>query len=311
MKKLMLICLLLFSFRSFSQTSIHARLDTAKAVVGQTIHLNIKVVQSEATRITWPLLNDSIGGVDVINSENPDTQKTSGNQLLISKRIQLMAFDSGNFIIPSLSFIVEDKAGKKELQTDPLKLEVFYVPVDTTKEIKDIAPIVEVPYDWKYIISIVAMLLLIALAAWFIYKKYFKNRKKPEVVIPEIKRPFHEIALEELDALAKAGLWQQGKVKEYYTELTDILRRYITSRWNLNAMELTSDEILSAGFIHLLQAENKMQLEFVLRNADLVKFAKLLPLPNDHENALKFSIALVKSSIPAVSVDVSKEEVKS
>jgi hypothetical protein len=213
MKKLILVLLLFLSFRSFSQTSITARLDTAKAVVGQTINLNVKVVQSESTRITWPLLNDSIGGVDVVNTENPDTQKTSGNQLLISKRIQLMAFDSGNFIIPSLSFIVEDKAGKKELLTDPLQLEVFYVPVDTTKEIKDIAPIVEVPYDWKFILMMAAIVLLVVLVAWFIYKKYFKNRKKPELVIPEIKRPFHEIALEELEYLAKAGLWQQGKVK--------------------------------------------------------------------------------------------------
>jgi hypothetical protein len=127
-------------------------------------------------------------------------------------------------------------------------------------------------------------------------------------LITQQKTP-HETALEELAALRNAGLWQLGKVKDYYTELTEILRRYISERYLLNAMELTSDEILSAGFMRLLDNSSMENLTFILRTADLVKFAKAKPLPQDHDQCMTAAESFVKATIPSPVLNV-KEEVK-
>ena len=307
--KCIVILVIALAHSAAAQTSVTARLDTAKALVGQVVALDIKVVQPQGIEVFWPLLNDSIGGVDLINSGEADTQKTSGDQLLITRRFELMPFDSGNFVIPALVFNVRSPKGNQELATDPLKLEVFYMPVDTTKEIKDIAPLIEVKYDWKNALLIAAGILLIAIAAWFLYKK-FKKEKETIIVAPDKLKPSHELALEELEQLRLAGLWQQGRIKEYYTELTDILRRYISTRWNINAMELTSDEILSAGFVKLLGNEDRARLQFILNTADLVKFAKALPIAADHENCMLNAVEFVKASIPQPVIEKPEEEVK-
>ncbi len=306
--RIIFFLLLTFSVAlSPAQTSVTSRLDTAKAVVGQTIGMEVKLVQTPEAEVFWPLLSDSLGGLDLINTGTADTQKTSDRQLLITRRYELMAFDSGNFVIPELTFNVRSPKGNQELTTNPLSLQVFLMPVDTTKAIKDIAPLVEVPYDWIRLLLIILGVAILAFLIYWLYKRYTRKKDVVEVAKETI-RPPHEIALEELEKLRVAGLWQQGRVKVYYTELTDILRRYISSRWNINAMELTSDEILSAGFFHLLGDEKK-HLVFILQMADLVKFAKALPLPADHENCLSGAFEFVKASVPAPAFEI-KEDTK-
>jgi len=309
MQRLVFFILFAFALKVASaQTTVTSRLDTTKAIVGQTVGMEVKIVQAPETEVFWPLLNDSIGGVDLINTGTADTQKTSDQQLLITRRYVLMAFDSGSFVIPPLTFNVRSPKGNADISTNPLRLEVFLMPVDTTKAIKDIAPLVEVPYDWLNLLLIILGVILLAAIVYWLYKRYTGKKEVVEVA-KELKRTPHEIALEELEKLRVAGLWQQGRVKIYYTELTDILRRYISARWNINAMELTSDEILSSGFVRLLGNEKK-HLVFILQMADLVKFAKALPLPADHENCLAGAVEFVKASIP-VPVTELKEEAKS
>ena len=294
------------------ETGISARLDSTKTIVGATVNLEVKVSLPADAEAFWPVLNDSVGNLDLINTGEVDSQRTSdGLSYLLTRNYTLMAFDSGLYEIPPLRVNVRrNNKDQQALVTDVLKLQVYLVPVDTTAEIKDIAPLVEVPYDWKtLLIWTLAGLLLIAAGIW-IYRKYFRGRQKEIVTVSAPVKPPHETALEELAALRNAGLWQLGKVKDYYTELTDILRRYISERFRVNAMELTSDEVLSAGFIRLLENDTKEHLTVILRTADLVKFAKSKPLPQDHEQCMTFAEAFVRSTIPAPAAAV-KEEVRS
>lgn len=291
-----LFVLMLIANLGVAQTSITSRLDTTRTIPGKPFGMEVKVVQDKGDEIFWPMLTDSVGGLDVVNIGVNDTQTTSGNQLLITRKYQLMAFDSGVYNLPPLTFNLRSPKGNKEYLTEPLRIEVNYMAVDTTKAIKDIAPIVTVPYDWKMLLLIASGIIILIIAGFYLYKRY-KNRKVEVIAEPEPAGLPHEIALAELEALKTSGLWQQGRVKEYYTELTDILRRYITRRWNLNAMELTSDEILSAGFVKIIGVSEKEKLRFILQTADLVKFAKALPLAADHETAMNYAAEFVNASV--------------
>lgn len=314
MRKCVAVFFVLICFRAplFAQeTSISAKLDSTRTLVGEPVNLEIKVSLPVNAEAFWPVLSDSIGRLDIISTGEIDSQKTSdGLSYLLTRSYSLMAFDSGEVIIPPLQVNVRSgNADQRSLVTEELKLQVYLVPVDTTADIKDIAPLVAVPYDWKTLVLIILGALILIAAGIWLYMKYFRKIKQAETQVTTQKRTPHEIAMEELAALRNSGLWQLGKVKDYYTELTDILRRYISERYLLNAMELTSDEILSAGFMRLLDNPSREHLTFILRTSDLVKFAKAKPLPQDHDQCMTAAESFVRATIPAPVLNV-KEEVK-
>ena len=117
--------------------------------------------------------------------------------------------------------------------------------------------------------------------------------EKPKVIIPP-----HTKALEELEKLALKKLWQEGKIKEYYTGITDILREYIYGRYGIGAAEMTSDEIMQALKRKDINEAMKGKLMEIMVLADLVKFAKENPLPEDHEFCFNASIDFIKETTP-------------
>ncbi len=131
----------------------------------------------------------------------------------------------------------------------------------------------------------------------------FKIRSKPKL-------PAHVIALNELEDLRLKKLWQAGKVKEYYTVMTDVIRVYLEDRFDINAIEMTTDEILAVMRKQNLESKVQQKLRQTLILADLVKFAKENPLPLDNDNSLSDSIVFVEETIPVQEEDKEESENK-
>jgi hypothetical protein len=300
---------LLASYVCFSQQlNVKAEIDTSSIRIGEQVNLRLSAFlsQGDERHIKWPALGDTITSkIEVVSKSKLDTQMAATGQMIISQTVQITAFDSGFHPVPPIIFTIKEDTNVIA-ETDPLLLEVVTVPVDTTKDIKDIKDPVEAPFTWReaipYIIGAAVAILVIALIIYYIRKR----RSKPAVVkTPEIIKTADEIALEQLESLANEKLWQQGKTKEYYVRLSDIMRVYIEQRYRIPAMEQTSDEILRS-LRSILDDAHRVRLRQVLLLSDLVKFAKEHPIGTENEmtlqNAKEFVIETKQVVKPATEV---------
>lgn len=308
MKHLIKIFFLIISMMFFCN-EIHAqgvvataKLDTNIVVVGQPFTLELSITQPKDVKIDWPYISDSIGLLEVVKNEGLDTIPVEDNTILMrTQKVTIMAFDSGMFVIPGFTIDYKVRNTNAKVYTDPLSVKVFLMPVDTTKAIKDIHPIQDVPYDWLFIGLVVLGVLVLAVIIWLVvrYLKKAKERDDANKVVIAPKQSPYEIAMASFEQLKKEEIWQQGDVKKYYSELTEIVRAYIQNRWMIPALEFTSDEILEHAFIKQIDAAENEKLVYLLRLADLVKFAKAIPHVSEHELSFTNAIKFVEATTPA------------
>ena len=256
-------------------------------------------VQHDPTlsRIAWPGVPDSFGKLEVLKKDKIDTIK-QGRFVQYRQLLLVTGFDSGLFTIPPFQLAVMPKSGAPYmLQTGAINMLVQPVPVDTTKPFKPIKGIMVVEASWLdylgWIIAGVIALLAIALIVYFLRQK--KHKIPPPPPAPE---PLHIRAMKLLDELESEGLWQKGQVKEYYVRLTDILRSYIEARYQVRAMERTTDELSAAAKGHPELCLHAAKLYNVLATADMAKFARAQPLPAEHVAAMQATREFIVASIP-------------
>ena len=308
MKKQLYLLLLLLSTAVFAQQKqVVTSIDTTKNKIGAEFKLSIKTTVDTSARVIFPKLKN-VGALEVIQSYPIDTVKMDGRYELI-KKYGLTQFDSGRYVVPSIKIFINSKP----FLTDSLLVEVANVQVDTLKQkmfdIKDIAPADNSIGDWWKYVLIVALILGIGV---FIY--WFIKKRQEKKLHQEIYKTPIEKATSLLDTLEKKELWQKGEVKAYYSELTDIARNYIEEAIEIPAMESTTSELIQG--LRTASVKKKMtlsqeiieNLERVLKQADLVKFAKSKPLDfeiADDRNKIQKVILTLDNSIP---VEVPDEE---
>jgi len=277
---------------------VEAKIDQTTIRIGDQTKLHLIVHQPAGTHVNFPKLADTLTGkVQIVGAGKPDTaaDKNDSKNLTIDQSYTITGFDAGTYTIPSYTFGTSGGA----LKTNELTLQVATVKVDTTKGIYDIKQPLAVSYtffDWLkdnwYLVAL--PLLAILFVIWLIY--YLKKRPKKEPVIEIVRQPVlppNQVALSKLKELRDKKLWQQGEVKQYHSELTDIIREYMEKRYGIKAHEKTTDEIF-AGLKYLdITEENKNLLWQMLKLADLVKFAKEKPLPPDNEQSMDNAISFV------------------
>jgi len=305
-------CLMLlvagFANAGKAQIKVEARLDQTNIKLGDQTILRLMAHVPANGQVDFPVLADTISSkVQIVEMGKTDTLTDKNNPGIktISRQYTITSFDAGVHMIPAYTF------GSKEgnLSTQALPLEVSEVKVDTTKAIYDIKEPLAVSYsfmdwlrdNWKLVLFSALGILLIIGLIWYLIKK---RRSRPEKVEPPKPLvPLHTIALDKLNALRSQKLWEQGQVKTYHSELTDIIREYLEKRYEINALEQTSEEIFS-GLKHLDIAGRDMnKLRQMLLLADLVKFAKATPLNNDNEQSMENAIHFVMNTKPAPSTD--------
>jgi hypothetical protein len=285
--------------------TVAALLDTAKIRIGEQARIDLFInykTDQKNLNIQWPEIGDTLRKeVEVVNVSKIDTtipDKNDPSTIQQHQTITVTSFDSGYWAIQPFIFVLNGDTSKP-FETNALLLEVQTLPVDTAEaSIKDIKGTLDEPTDWKeylpYVywgLGIIAALILII----YLYKKLMKKQPKP-VEPPKPAEPPHVTAIRELEKIREHKLWQEGKVKEYYTAITDVLRLYIEGRYGVMAMELTSDEIMSVMKSQVIDNVSKEKLGQILSLADFVKFAKAKPIDVEHELTLSNAFEFVRGT---------------
>jgi hypothetical protein len=265
--------------------SVQQVLDTNIIQLGEQARLEIGLQYRQDYQVQLPALRDSLPkGIELLAVTLEDSI-VKDNQVRIRYLIHITSFDSGMYLIPALNYIFSSKGKTDTLRTVPLGLQVEKPPVDPSKEIFDIKPPLKAPFTIQEIIfwsGLVILSLMVITITVLIIRRL--RRKQPGLSSTKPSEPADVIALRELDQLKEMKLWQQGKTKEYYTRLTEIVRLYIENRFSVPALEQTSNEILHSLHFTALEDESTfLALKQLLELADLVKFAKALPLPDENE----------------------------
>lgn len=295
-----------------------ASTDTSSIRIGEQVKLRLSATVEQPAGITvvFPQLPDSMEHWEVVSRLKPDTTGDN-NKKIFSQTIILTSFDSGHWDIPAFRFdVVQNTAGITDSAfTVPLGIDVGTIEVDTTKAFKPIKSVKGVGWNfwdyWLYFaIGISGILIGIGLIV------YFRSKPKKVVVKPVVPliSPY-EAALQQLQQLRAEKVWQQGNVKLYYTRLTDTLRTYLEQQFNIPALEQTSEELLQHIKPVTILNQQRDKLRSLLTLADLAKFAKLHPSPEEHEAAIQQAIEIVEWTKPAAakaadSVEAGKEEIK-
>jgi hypothetical protein len=278
---------------SYSQVDVKVAFDSTAILVGDQINFNIQVVQERGAKVSYPQINDTlIGAIEILSTMPADTFLVNANTIRVTKKYLVTSFDSGDYKIDVLKFPFKLGARTDTAFSNVTMLYVRALPVKDPNKIADIKGVIEIPLTFKEVFPYIAFgilgLALIALIIYVIIR--WKDKKTLFGLLDKPAEPAHVTAFRELEKLRTEKLWQQGLFKQYYSRLTDILRAYIENRLHIPAMESTSDEIIRD--LHdnpLVDAKLISGLKEMLAVADLVKFAKSEPLPDENENAWQFT----------------------
>lgn len=310
---LLLVLVLLWGGKAYAQrTLVEVRVDSAAILIGEQTVLHLTVTTDKDKEIQLVIPKDTLmAGVEVLDVPKADSTVIENNRLLIKQDLLVTSFDSSLYLLPPFKVI----DGTDTVYSNQVALKVSTVPVNTDKpeEFYDIKEVWKPPFVladyYPWIFGILLVLFLICVVAYVI--KRLRNR---ESIIPfkkpEPKLPPHEQAIKELDEIKQQKLWQQGRNKEYYTLITETLRRYIIERFGINAMEMTSGEILD--FIRKQHEADSVyeNLKQIMQLADFVKFAKMNPLPDENDlslmNAYLFVNQTKKEELPAPEEEAGK-----
>ncbi len=293
------------------QVEASARLDSSRILIGDQVHLELLIAHPQGIRVNevdWPVIQES-GKIEVLNPGTLDSVPAQGGQVLLRQDILLTSFDSGYHRIPPIPVRYLQEGGEGVTETGDLALLVSTFPVAAdTASLAPIKTIIEEPLALQDLLPWIAGALALVLLGgglllWLRRKEIGKAFSRPEVV-----RPPHEVALEDLDKLRAAGLWQSGQLKAYYSELTRIMRTFLEKRFQIPALESTTGETMAMLGSLPLEKAWKQDLETMLRTADSVKFAKATPPAEKHAALLDSAVAMIRQVPPEEEKEEEKTE---
>jgi len=268
--------------------TLRSGVDKRQILIGEQLKFQVEATfPSNAYQIIWFNVPDSFSHFEVVtrgkivNSENKGI--TTRRQTFI-----LTSFDSGIYAIPALPISFDSLSGNKSINvfTNPIPINISFSPQDSSKTFHDIKTIIEVKDEiplWMWIAGAALIILLIVIIIYLV--KYFRSRKKSEVLFNSKLTPFDE-AMQSLVSLQKEQLLTKGAVKLYHTRLADTFKRYLSRKTQKNVLNLTSSDILLLLNDTLLTKADTSLVAGSLRMTDAVKFAKYLPPASESEAAL-------------------------
>ncbi len=307
MKKLWTLIFLGFAANILFAQEVKVKIDTNAILIGQQIQLSLDYQLPSDLKAYFPLVPDSLGpNLEVVERSKIDTTQKDGMTRYFQE-LKVTAFDSGYVVLPAFEFAYKKKEDTaiSRIVSDPHLISVFNVEADTTKPIKPLAGPMEEPYTLMEFLPWIGLGLAIIALIFVLFYFYRKRKKRPLFKKEGPKIPAHERALDDFARLRLKKLWQAGKVKAYFSELTDVLRIYIEERFEVAAVEMTTSEILQGLEKQAINEEAMHKLRQSLELADLVKFAKVQPSPLENDSALNDGIDFVNET---KAVEIKREE---
>jgi len=300
---ILLVCIVLpHGIASAQKASLS--LDTSSIRIGEQVTLRINATLPKTAAIFWPVIADTLtGNIEVVSRSKVDTNATNRKDFIsYSQSLRITSFDTGYHVIPSIAvdFRYSGDTARQQLLAEGLYLKVRTVEVDTTRSIRDIKGPMQAPLTLAEILPYVGIVALAGIIIGIIwYLLWRRKMNKPLFpVINRVELPPWQNALLNLQDLENRKLWQSGKLKEYYTELTEIIRHYLLKQHSIEAMEMISDEIMDAFDSANLSTEARPKLLQILRQADFVKFAKAQPTREENSQSMTFAKMFVEETKP-------------
>lgn len=295
MKKfvILLFAVLNIVFGVAQNAQFSAVLDTNYILIGEQTVLHVRASNLPNATLLWPVWPDTLKGVEVISTSR-DTVENDG-KFSITEHFVLTSFDSGFVVIPPFEILLDDQ----KLETEPQILNVGTVEILADQDFYDIKGPVDPPFDllyWLKKLWYVALFLaiLLAIGLWFFLRK--RKEKIATQTPPDLRSPAQR-AKENLLAIRDARIWQSGDVKGYYSQVSDTARTYLEEEFRVAAMEMISDELLDA-MQSKISANAQGVLRNMLRTADMVKFAKAKPGPDQHGQLWDDAMKLIDLTEP-------------
>ncbi|MFN4255101.1 MAG: hypothetical protein ACK4Q5_08870 [Saprospiraceae bacterium] len=284
-------CLLIWAKAAAAQVQAAAVLDSTRLETGNPMTLHLQVLGGQPQGVDFSAWDSLVPPENRLSQT--DWRAEHGHW---KRELTFTVFDSARLELPPLTVRLQDGS---VLRTNPLTLEVYPTPVPDNQpaDIKDIRREPTIWLDYLPIMLAVGGLLALAVLVWWLAKR---RRPKPAPATRIIETPAHELALRKLDALRQKALWQNGNLKAHYSELTFIAREYLEKRYQILALESTTDEILHGLARTDFPAEHQPLLREVLQWADLAKFAKATPPDSYHDTAIgKIRSIVLATQAPA------------
>jgi len=291
----------------FAQVEVD--LQPRKITIGDPVELSISVSAPDSASVIWPG-PDELSPAEILKIDTLDIGKTEQ-----SVRYTLSIFEPGEFELKDVPVIVSYQNANDTLLVNPGSITVESVlnPADSSQDIRDIHPPVKLAWTLAELMPYIlagAGLIVIAVAAWFLWRRY-KIRRGEIVPYMPPPPPAHVTALRRLEELRLKKLWQNGYIKEYHSELTEIVKEYIGGRYTINALEMTTYDMLESKNKWADSDEWFRQIKRILSSGDLVKFARYKPDPHENDQNLTYAFSYVettKDSEGSTTVDSHKKD---
>jgi hypothetical protein len=299
---LILFILLIPVITEAQQVKAVATIDTAELLIGQQRKITLGVDFPKGNKLVWPVIPDTLpNGIEIISKGKIDTLASADqNRMSLQQILTITSFDTGMLMIPPVYFFNDQARDSAHViaATDPFMIQVHTIEVDTTRAFRDIKGPLKAPVTFLEMLPWIAGVIGLVAVIWLlVYYFFLRKKNKPLLLFPRKPDvPAYLAALEDFEKLRQTKLWQSGRVKEYHSELTGVLRLYIEQGYGFQALEMTSDEILEKLRERLVDQTQLGQVQEVLTIADLVKFAKAIPLPDVHDQSLRQSIDFVNAT---------------
>ena len=285
---ILVLILLAISARGFGQVSVKASTDKNAILIGESIQLTLQAYMPLGETASGFQI-DSLEHFNILSRSKVDTTRNV-DLVTFTQTLQITSFDSGRWQIPPFQFL----AGPNTFQTDSIAIDVSYAPFDPKDDYHDIKSI-ETVEDKRFnnLPWIIGIISLLALAGFF----YFFRKKKPKV--QEAAKPRlspYEEAMQALQRLSARTDFQNGSLKQYYSELNDVLRVYLDRELASGSLTKTNEELLSGLRRFNLEKNVRSHLESALRVADFVKFAKYEPSAADNRE----NVSIIRKAIESL-----------
>lgn len=282
---------------------VSASIDSTTLCIGDQTDMRLTATCEESEKVIFPTLEkELIPGVEIVGKSEVESKKLGDGRVQYNQSVTITSFTDSLFYISPLAFVT----GEDTVLSNSLSLNVIQpFEVDSTDiAITDIKNVYRAPIWWWGILRWILLVIVLAgasVGAYYLYLFIQKRRRvntADDTIIEEVNlRPADEVALEKLDAISESMLWTRGEVKEYHTQLTDVVREYISRRFDVSSTEKTSDTTLREIRPLLVQYPDLYtQLHSMLTLADYVKFAKFIPSEMENEQSLRSAYHFVRTT---------------